>query len=214
VTQRYFIFFLGALVLTRVEAQQYVMSTIPGLVLPPTPAAGPSRPINPLGVAVDASGNAYIPSGDSVFKLDPQGVLTRIAGNGTSGYSGDGGPATDAALTNARAVALDPLGNAFIIDGYRVRRISSTGIITTVAGNRPGTDGDGGPAADALLYPSGLAVNAAGDLFIAEFSRVRKVSPNGIITTTAQIDETGSGISVTGIAVDRGGTSSLRFGTS
>jgi uncharacterized protein (TIGR03437 family) len=130
-----------------------------------------------------------------VFKLDRSGTLTRIAGNTGDGYSGDGGPAIDAQFRLSNydgeagfpGIAVDGAGNVYIADSgnYRVRKISSTGIITTVAGNGiSGNSGDGGPAINAQLdYPSGLAVDSAGNLYIASGDRVRKVSPDGTITS-------------------------------
>jgi len=178
-------------------AQQYVISTYAGGAPPPTPSPAVDVSIGaPLGVATDAAGNVYFASSHTVFKLDHNGVLMRVAGNSNSGYSGDGGPATSAQLRSPTAVALDGAGNLFIADtgNGRLRRVSPSGIITTVAGNGTlGNSGDGGPATSAQLrYPNGVAVDGAGNLFIAtedpesgDNERVRKVSPNGIITTVA-----------------------------
>jgi sugar lactone lactonase YvrE len=147
----------------------------------------------PVGVAADASGNLFIAdAGNAVIrKVNTNGIITTFAGNGTAGYSGDGGPATSAELNVGAGVAVDASGNLFIADVYnnRVRKVSTNGIITTVAGNgKPGYAGDGGPATAARLwYPYGVGVDALGDLFIAEEfnERVRKVGTNGIITTVA-----------------------------
>jgi hypothetical protein len=135
-------------------AQQYVISTYAGGAPPPTPSPAVSGSIGaPFSVAADAAGNVYFTSPDllSVFKLDPAGVLTRVAGNGMPGYSGDGGPATSARLHLAfqisASLAVDNAGNLFIADAenHRVRRVSADGIITTVAGNGlRGFSGDGG----------------------------------------------------------------------
>ena len=117
-------------------------------------------------------------------------VITTVAGNGTSGYSGDGGPATSAQLTFPATVAVDSAGNLYIADywNFRIRKVDASGTITTVAGNgKGGYSGDGGPATSAELnYPNGVAVDSAGNLYIAdEFNqRIRKVS-GGIITTVA-----------------------------
>ncbi|MGA2436262.1 MAG: BACON domain-containing carbohydrate-binding protein, partial [Bryobacteraceae bacterium] len=146
---------------------------------------------NPSGVAVDASGNVYIADTDNdcVRKVDTGGVITTIAGNETSGYGGDNGPAADAQLSSPSAVAVDASGNIYIADtgNNRVRRISS-GTITTVAGNgTAGFSGDNGAATTAELNaPSGLAVDASGNLYIADVSNnvIRKVS-GGVITTIA-----------------------------
>jgi len=151
---------------------------------------------NPIGVAVDASGNLYIAdSGNTrVRKVSTSGIITTVAGNGTAGFSGDSGPATSAALNAPEAVAVDAAGNLYIADtsNSRIRKVSASGIITTVAGN--GTQafsGDGGAATSAAVdRPSGVAVDASGNIFIAlnfvDTMRVREVSAaSGIITTFA-----------------------------
>jgi len=150
---------------------------------------------NPCGVAVDAAGNLFIADLSArVQRVDAGGIITTVAGNGTEGYTGDGGPATNATLGGAFAVAVDAFGNLFIADltdsgSVRVRKVDVHGIITTVAGNgRFSYSGDGGPATDASLWdPQGLAVDASGNLFIADMlnNRIRKVNLQGIISTVA-----------------------------
>jgi sugar lactone lactonase YvrE len=147
----------------------------------------------PRGVAVDAAGNLYIGEGESgnrIRKVDRKGIITTVAGNGTAGFSGDGGPATQAQLSNPRSVAADTAGNFFIVDthNHRIRKVDSKGVITTVAGNgSAGSSGDGGPAIAAQLnFPQDAMVDAGGNLYIADLSdRIRKVTPDGIITTLA-----------------------------
>ena len=152
----------------------------------------------PVAVAVDGNGNLFIAEygNDRVRRVSPDGIITTVAGDGTRGFSGDGGPATGAHLridcgnTICGGVAVDSHGNLFFADGgnNRVRRISPDGIITTVAGNGSyGFSGDGGPATSTQLStPRGLAVDNADNLFIAEDGgRIRKVSPGGTITTVA-----------------------------
>jgi uncharacterized protein (TIGR03437 family) len=143
-------------------------------------------------VAADAFGNIFVADGNAqVWKLSPSGVVTVAAGNSTLGFSGDGGPATAALLTQPNGVATDASGDLFIADtgNNRVRKVSSNGIITTVAGNgTPGYSGDGGLASAALLNgPSAVAVDASGNLFIADTYNyeVRKISPDGIINSFA-----------------------------
>ncbi len=181
---------LGVLLAGAAAAQRYVISTVAGGAPPPTPARGLDLSIGyAAGVTTDAAGNAYFIGGNCVFKLDQNGVVTRIAGNSRQGYSGDGEPATSAQLDGSNGVAVDAAGNLFILDSEnnRVRKVSPSGIIATVAGN--GTRGDAeddGPATSVQLNRStGVAADAAGNLFIAEVNRIRKVSPNGIITTVA-----------------------------
>ena len=143
--------------------------------------------------AIDAAGNLYISDylNQRIRKVTPRGTITTIAGNDIAGFSGDGGPAASAALNDPQGVAVDSAGNVYIGDGgnNRVRKVTSTGTITTVAGNGVlGFSGDGGPATKgSLAYPGGLAMDAAGNLYIATSgdSRIRKVTPQGTITTVA-----------------------------
>ncbi len=145
----------------------------------------------PEGVAVDATGNLFIADcGNSVIrKVDTNGIITTIAGGGTMGYSGDGGPATNASLSYPFGVTVDGLGNLFIADYYNncIRKVSTNGIIRTVAGNGTnGYSGDGGPAINARLnWPNGVTTDVPGNLFVADTGNnvIRKVDTNGIITT-------------------------------
>lgn len=153
----------------------------------------------PVAVTFDAAGNLYY--ADSVNqvirKIDTNGIITTVAGNGLDGYSGDGGPATAASLAYPIGVTVDHAGNIYIADGNnnRVRKVTPLGIITTVAGNGNGAfAGDGGQAANASLnIPSDVATDLAGNLYIADAgnNRVREVSPAGIISTIAGTDDNG-----------------------
>ena len=185
----------GVVFLAAAQPPQYVTSTVAGgLHLPPTPSPAVNAAIGqPHAIASDSTGNVYFASLYSIFKMDPNGSLTHVAGTGRSGDSGDGGPATKAQLTSPTALALDKDGNLFIADGFsgRVRKVSPQGVITTVAGNGQGGTwnngaGDGGPATSApLFHPYQLAVDGDGNLYLGEWntSRVRRVSTAGIITT-------------------------------
>jgi uncharacterized protein (TIGR03437 family) len=162
---------------------------------------------SPYGVAVDSSGNLFIVDtrNSRIRKVSASGIITTVAGNGTAGSSGDGGPATSASLA-PYGVAVDSSGNLFIGDNSRIRKVSASGIITTVAGNYGcGFSGDGGPATSALLCsPGGIAVDGSGNLFIADTSnqRIRKISASGIITTVA-----GNGVVEAGSFGNAGGFS-------
>jgi uncharacterized protein (TIGR03437 family) len=142
----------------------------------------------PSGVAVDSAGNLYIADyfNQRIRKVS-NGVITTVAGNGTWGFSGDNGPATSAQLYNPNGLAVDSSGNLYIADtyNYRVRKVSN-GVITTVAGGGS-VLGDGGLATSARLgLPYSVAVDSAGNLYIADAgtNRIRKVS-NGAIATVA-----------------------------
>ncbi len=152
---------------------------------------------NPLGLAVDSAGNLYVADfyNNRIRRVAVDGTITTVAGIGTYGSSGDGGLATQAELGNPESLAFDAAGNLYV-GGYdnRVREIALDGTITTIAGNgNRGLDGDGGSAAAASLdFPSSLAIDSAGNLYIAGsddhtcvLSAIRKVTLDGIITTIA-----------------------------
>ena len=147
----------------------------------------------PHAVAVDTAGNLFIADygNNCIRKVTPNGVISTVAGNGSLGYSGDGGPATSAQLFDPDGVVVDAAGNIFIADKGNscVRKVTPDGLINTVAGNgTSGYSGDGGPATSAqLIDPSGVVVDTAGNLFIADFGNnsVRKVTPDGVIRTVA-----------------------------
>ena len=148
----------------------------------------------PLRTVIDGAGNLFIAdfADQSIRRVDGRtGIITTIAGNGTPGYSGDGGLAINATLNRPSALALDAGGNLLIADenNFAIRRIDAqTAIITTIAGNGTnGFSGDGGPALSAQIsYPLALAIDAAGVLYFADNGNnaIRKIS-NGIITTVA-----------------------------
>jgi uncharacterized protein (TIGR03437 family) len=149
--------------------------------------------VGPEGIAADGAGNLFIAdTGDNrIRKVTPAGTISTVAGNGTSGFGGDGGPATSAELNNPISVAVDVAGNLFIADfeNNRIRKVTPAGTISTVAGNGiQGFGGDGGPATSAELnYPGDVAVDGAGNLFIVDWgnNRIRKVTPAGAISTVA-----------------------------
>jgi trimeric autotransporter adhesin len=158
----------------------------------------------PAGVAIDRAGNTYfLDTGSRVVRkvAASTGIITTIAGTGAEGFSGDGGAAIDATFISPRDMALDGLGNLYIVDFLRIRKISLvTGLITTIAGN--GTNvfsGDDGPAISAgFENVLGLAVDGLGNVYLANPSRIRKVTvATGIITTVA-------GTGVPGFSGDNG----------
>lgn len=144
---------------------------------------------DPEDVAIDAQGNIYISDSGNhrIRKIDPNGIITTIAGTGEQGYGGDGGPATQAILFGPGYLQLDAQGNLYLSDLNRIRKIDRQGIITTVVGSGPdGFSGDGGPATQAKIHsPQGMAFDQQGNMFFGDRSnkRVRKVDAQGIITT-------------------------------
>ena len=184
----------------RVSGSTGIITTVAGTGLAGfTGEAGPgtaARVNFPMGLAVDGAGNVYIADTFNyrIRKLTvATGIINTIAGNGTAGATGDGGPATAAQLNQPTGVAVDAAGNVFIADywNHKIRKVAAgTGVITTVAGlGTQAFSGDGGLATIAQLNnPSGVAVDAAGNLYIADYQnvRIRKVTAaTGIITTVA-----------------------------
>ncbi len=148
---------------------------------------------DPVGVAVDSSGNVYTSSSanDRVYRTTPGGSTTTFAGTGVGGYSGNGGPATSAQIDNPKDLAIDAAGNLYFAEEINdvIRKVTPAGIISTVAGTGvAGYLGDGGAATSARLNaPFGLHVASDGTIYIADRGNqvVRKVSPGGTITTVA-----------------------------
>ncbi len=155
----------------------------------------------PQGLAIDTAGNLFVADRAFVRRATPDGYINVIAGSGASGPTGDGGPALGASVS-AQSVALDSGGSLYIAGGNRVRKVMADGTISTVAGTgEAGFAGDGGPAINAKFtltvdYPSsggGTVLDAAGNLYIADSGnhRVRKLTPQGTITTIAGTGEYG-----------------------
>lgn len=197
------------------QTPQYTISTVVGGgLLPSAPVATNTAIGNPVSIAADRNGDIFIGIGYAVLKMDPTGALTPVAGMGTPGDSGDGGPALKAQVGGTEAIAVDPNGNLYIAEGWyaRIRKVGTDGNITTIAGSGCGTlssvtgcgyfnngIGDGGPATSApLFYPYQLAADAAGNVYIGEWNtpRVRRVTADGIINTvvgTGQVGFSGDG---------------------
>ena len=132
------------------------------------------------GVCADVAGNIYVADAatNRIRKIDTSGTITTVAGNGSAGYAGDGGPATQAQLQQPYGITVDPLGNLYIADlgNNRIRKVAPSGIITTF------------PSPSLTLNaPRNVALDTAGDLYIAEFgaNRIQRVGVNGIITIVA-----------------------------
>ena len=165
----------------------------------------------PQAVAVNAQGDVFVADAynNRVVEVTPSGKVSTVAGDGRAGYSGDGRLAAFAELNQPNGVAVDGQGNLYIADSANnvIRRVDAkTGIITTVAGDYAadqandglgGFSGDGGPATSAQLNdPQGVAVDGAGDLFIADTfnNAIREVTPDGTITTVVNSASAGGGI--------------------
>lgn len=175
---------------------------VPGSVPAPAPApSGDGGPATsailgyPWGIAIDASGNIIVADqlNNRIRKVNTStGIITTIAGDGFVGWTGDGGPATSARVNYPLGVAVDAPGNIYIADyaNNRVRKINTSGTMSTIAGvGLPyGYTGDGGPATIAqLYYPKAIAVDAGGNVYIADWNNhaVRKINSLGIINTIA-----------------------------
>ncbi|MDE0102383.1 MAG: hypothetical protein OXN89_08380 [Bryobacterales bacterium] len=148
---------------------------------------------DPSGLAADRFGNLYVADQYNyrIRRIDPEGVITTVAGTGKKGHSGDGGKATEASLDGPTALAIDRSGNLYFAEFYchRVRRVDPEGLITTIAGTgEQGCACDGCPAVEAPLDgPAGLAVDGDGNVFVSESGnhRVRRISSDGLIATVA-----------------------------
>ena len=164
------------------------------------------------GITMDALGNLYLADTDNhrIRKVNANGIITTVAGNGANGFTGDGGFAVEAQIDHPRDVAVDSTGNLYFSDSYnhRIRKVDVSGIITTVAGSGPAGSylgeygGDGDLATQASLsQPHGIALDSTGNIYIADTfnNRVRKVHTNGIITTVAGNPY---GISTFGVCLD------------
>ena len=179
---------------------EYTIETVAGTTHVATdgiPATSANMVI-PSDVAVDPAGNVFVVEwrGHRIRKIDASGSIATIAGTGNWGYSGDGGPATEARLNHPFALAADSSGNVYVAEreGHRVRKIDTSGVITTFAGTGQWEDGgDGGPATEAPLpRPLGVAVDSQDNVYVASVNRVRRIDGDGIVTTVAGTGDRGS----------------------
>jgi cysteine-rich repeat protein len=164
----------------------------------------------PFAVAVDGTGQIYVADSYNrrIRRIDTSGVITTIAGNGTPGFSGDGGPAASATLSTPQGIAIDAQGEVLIDDtwNHRVRRIDGSGTISTIAGNGTvGSQGDGGVATSAQLgRPYLAATDAMGRVYFTDNANndaIRRIESDGTITTVV----IRPGVAISGIAVDTAG---------
>src|SRR5271170_7401004 len=167
-------------------AQSYSIATVAGSSRLRDGNPATTVPIRyPYGVAQDTAGNIYFADAldNRVRRVDTKGIISTVAGTGVAGFSGDGGPATQAMFDGPEGIRLDAKGaNLYIADfnNNRVRMVAlATGVVTTVAGNGDYKyNGDNGPAIQIALDPDDIAVDNTGNIYIADFynSRIRKVS--------------------------------------
>jgi pimeloyl-ACP methyl ester carboxylesterase len=183
----------------KVDASGRISTVVgpPTGVAPPAPGQASTVELrDPTALAIDGEGNLYVGGGNGtnrmIIRVDPSsGAVTTIAGTGEKGFSGDGGPATEATMSWVRDIAIDDAGNVYFSDSlnHRVRMVDNAGIISTIAGTgKQGFSGDGGPATEARLdHPAGVAVDPKGRIYIADKGnhRVRRINRHGIITTVA-----------------------------
>jgi len=181
----------------------------------------PNAQLNqPEDVLADASGNIYIADSGNhrIRKISPGGTISTIAGTGTFGFNGDNQAAVNAQLNRPVSIALDASGNLYIADAsnHRVRKMTTSGTITTVAGNGvQGYSGNGGSATSARLrFPVGIALDSANNLYIADAGNhvVREVTAGGIIFNAAG-NGTGAGTDTGGFSGDGGAAVSARLNT-
>lgn len=153
---------------------------------------------DPTGIYVDDNGNIFFSERrhHRIRKIS-QGIISTVAGNGRSGFSGDGKMASQASIHYPEGLVGDVYGNLFVADSknHRIRKISSNGIISTIAGiGEPGFSGDGGHAIKAKLYdPFDICIDGSGVLYVADWGnhRIRRITPDGIITTVAGTGQPG-----------------------
>ncbi|HXJ40274.1 MAG TPA: hypothetical protein VNH18_13425 [Bryobacteraceae bacterium] len=163
-----------------------------------------------VDIAADKAGNLFIADqfNHRIRRITPNGIISTVAGTGTAGYAGDGGPATSAQINTPSGICVDPAGNLYIADvgNQRIRKVDTSGTITTLAGNGSRAyGGDGGPAVNASFYNAvRVAVDPSGNVLVADQSnhRIRRVTPSGMISTIAG---NGAGTPATGAFSGDGG---------
>jgi streptogramin lyase len=173
---------------------------------------------NPRGVAVDASGNVYVADSNNhkIRKITPSGVVSTLAGSDSQGSTD--GTGTSASFNNPRGVAVDASGNVYVADSdnHKIRKITPSGVVSTLAGSGEFGSTDGTGTSASFSYTQGVAMDASGNVYVADFSnnKIRKITPNGVVSTLAgsgfwgSTDGTGTSASFSytqGVAMDASG---------
>ena len=186
------IYLLGQCTIRKIDAITGIIQTIAGTGIVGFSGDGGPATAARLNyfrdMSVDKSRHIiYLSDSSRIRKIDATGIITTIAGGPITGFTGDGGPASAALLNNPTGLSIDRFGNIYDVEETRVRKIDTFGIITTIGGNGiRGFSGDGGMATDAEIDGSGCAIDSFGNLYFqVSGQRVRKISPDGIITTAA-----------------------------
>lgn len=170
------------------EVSTFAESTTYGFVDGP---AATAKFINPTGLAFDQAGNLFVVDAGNrrIRKITPSGVVSTFAGSGETAFAD--GIGTSASFKSLSGLAIDKTGNLFVCDEYRIRRITPSGVVSTFAGSGTYGSSDGPVTSATFYYPSALAFDQAGNLFVADSSnhRIRKITPTGEVSTFAGSSE-------------------------
>ena len=199
--------FLAGLLAVAIAASAQVITTTAGGYVGDGGPATKAALQEPYGVAVDAAGNTYVSdfSGNRIRKITPTGTISTVVGNGISGFGGDGGQASAAMISYPNALLFDSAGNMIIADGGngRIRKVDTSGVITTIAGTGGfGDTGDGGPATQADIgQVYAMALDRVGTLYLVDVGDcvVRKINTAGTINAVAGNFTAGCGYNGDGI---------------
>jgi len=163
----------------------------------------------PIAIAVDAAGNVYVADlgNNLIRKINLNGIVTTLAGSGATGSAN--GPGTSASFSAPSGIAVDAAGNVYVADygNHLIRKITPDGVVVTLAGSGAPGSADGQGTAASFFSPTGVATDAAGNVYVADYGNnlIRKISPGGNVTTLAGANGAGYFNSPTGLATDAAG---------